>query len=451
MNYKDIMSKFYKDYLNKDNYAFQLSFFITREKILEDLFNLHKVFKFANTDFTPDGLNATDYQNMAVIVKGVINNVLSATSVEECIKALSVLEKEVFNFINNKLIISTRASNILLRFGYQTFDVFPHYAFTKIFEDIKSSKKRINMLWYNYYNTFPDKEYLKSHWQDAHNNIELKTYGYFKRHSSVSRTEQQILATITEKYLLDSTQVHRVDTNFDIGFLDYANKNVEEHFDTCVKQPFYYVNSHVKKYAPIIIGINEYCLTYETISFISKYLTNVSVYKEEDSEYVLIIGLATKSRTSDSEVIHDIISQLVGIKTPNFIYDIFGEDREDIIFRSAYIDPEYIQTNLLKNKDQIDKLVAEQNKLLDNQTCEDTRRPLIPFSPGQLGLVLVSGDIDGIIDEGNGCYHVIRGSTYRTPTVVNEENNNVRTRTVTNNVATSVTVMLANGQEITLR
>ena len=446
------MSKIYKDYLNKANNNLQiLSFPIVREKILEDLYDLCKVFRFANTNYMPDGFSVEDYKKISLGVKEAIDNVLKASSLQECIEAVSGLEQSVFNPTNNKLIMSTSATDIALRWGYSTFASKPEYVFDNLFEDIKSSKKRINMLWKNYYRTLPNKEYIKTPWKNTHNNIDLKVYGYFDSFNSFTRSEKQSLAEMTEKYLGNSVQVSRVDTNFDIGFLDYANTNPGTDFDSCIKEPFYYINSHVKRFAPIIIGINEYSLSYNAISFISKYLTDVSVYKKEDSEYVLIIGLASKNRSENLDVIHEIISQLLEIKTPNLVYDIFGEDRDDIIFRSAYIEADYVQTNLLKCKEQIDKLVTEQNKLIDDQATKDTRRPLIPFSPGQLGLVLVSGDIDGIIDEGNGCYHVIKGSTYRAPITTTEENDGVRIRTTTNNVATSVTVMLANGQEIILR
>ena len=37
------------------------------------------------------------------------------------------------------------------------------------------------------------------------------------------------------------------------------------------------------------------------------------------------------------------------------------------------------------------------------------KRPLLPFNIGQLGLVLTSGCLDGVIDEEDGCGHIVRG------------------------------------------
>ena len=45
------------------------------------------------------------------------------------------------------------------------------------------------------------------------------------------------------------------------------------------------------------------------------------------------------------------------------------------------------------------------------------KHPLLPFTVGQLGLVLTSGVLDGIVDEGDGHYHVVRGRNrkYKSP------------------------------------
>lgn len=44
------------------------------------------------------------------------------------------------------------------------------------------------------------------------------------------------------------------------------------------------------------------------------------------------------------------------------------------------------------------------DKLSDHKS-----HPLLPFSVGQLGLVLTSGCLDGVIKEGNGCSHAVKG------------------------------------------
>ena len=40
---------------------------------------------------------------------------------------------------------------------------------------------------------------------------------------------------------------------------------------------------------------------------------------------------------------------------------------------------------------------------------ENTKTPLLPFNVGQLGLILTSGCLDGVVDEGNGFSHAVKG------------------------------------------
>jgi hypothetical protein len=93
------------------------------------------------------------------------------------------------------------------------------------------------------------------------------------------------------------------------------------------------------------------------------------------------------------------------------------------------------------------------------KTINDTRRPLLPFSSGQLGLVLISGDINGAIEEKeNGCFHVVKGSSSqtidrKTEVVQNPDDNNYRIRRETESVysTTTVNIILPTGEIRTLK
>jgi hypothetical protein len=57
------------------------------------------------------------------------------------------------------------------------------------------------------------------------------------------------------------------------------------------------------------------------------------------------------------------------------------------------------------------------------QTAEENaKNPLLPFNTGQLGLVLTSGCLDGIIDEGNGYSHIVKGRVVKK---TEKENDNI--------------------------
>lgn len=100
-------------------------------------------------------------------------------------------------------------------------------------------------------------------------------------------------------------------------------------------------------------------------------------------------------------------------------------------------------------------------KILSNllpKSIEDTRRPLLPFSSGQLGLVLISGEINGIVQEKDtNCCHVVKGSSSqredeKTETLAtNDAGMPTRIRTTKSvYAATNVNIVLPTGQFVEL-
>ena len=92
---------------------------------------------------------------------------------------------------------------------------------------------------------------------------------------------------------------------------------------------------------------------------------------------------------------------------------------------------------------------------LDSQTqplVVKDQSPLLPFNIGQVGLVLTSGCLDGVVEEVDGVYHVIKGMTTKlttTQTEVSETDNKVKsTETISNQV--KINVFTANGEFISL-
>ena len=115
-----------------------------------------------------------------------------------------------------------------------------------------------------------------------------------------------------------------------------------------------------------------------------------------------------------------------------------------------YMYAELIQL-LIEKHGYIRRFDSQVKRKLELKTEEEVRHPLLPFSPGQLGLVLVSGKIDGIVDEGNGAYHVIKGSTRPKTTTTEKYDENYKPVTeVVRSAATSVAMLTADGRYIEL-
>jgi hypothetical protein len=187
--------------------------------------------------------------------------------------------------------------------------------------------------------------------------------------------------------------------------------------------------------------------------YLSKILSdNTIIIKEPDSslERITIIGQKHITQKSKPELYEklkyidydklpmaDITSPIFEIPTEELVLEFFRGstlDVDDVL--------EAAQTNLV-------------NSFLNNQTqplVVKDQSPLLPFNIGQVGLVLTSGCLDGVVEEIDGVYHVIKGMTTKlttTQTEVSEEDNKVKsTETISNQV--KINVFTANGDFISL-
>ena len=90
------------------------------------------------------------------------------------------------------------------------------------------------------------------------------------------------------------------------------------------------------------------------------------------------------------------------------------------------------------------------NSQMDPLVVKDQAPPL-PFNIGQVGLVLTSGCLDGVIEEMDGINHVIKGMTTKVMSTNREEldDNKIKcTETINNQV--KINVFTADGKFIQL-
>ena len=104
----------------------------------------------------------------------------------------------------------------------------------------------------------------------------------------------------------------------------------------------------------------------------------------------------------------------------------------------------------LEEVEQIIEKSSLMNKMWENQRVEKLdetiKNPLLPFNIGQLGLVLTSGCLDGIVDEGDGHSHLIKGRVSKqiVETETDTEKGIEITETTVNKV--EINVLLPNGE-----
>lgn len=116
------------------------------------------------------------------------------------------------------------------------------------------------------------------------------------------------------------------------------------------------------------------------------------------------------------------------------------------LFKGSALDIEELN-DLITKSNLMDKIWEGQKVA---KTGENIKNPLLPFNIGQLGLVLTSGCLDGIVDEGNNNYHLIKGRVSKHSQYTTEEQDgNISTIETTINKV-EINVLLPNGSYKTL-
>jgi hypothetical protein len=94
------------------------------------------------------------------------------------------------------------------------------------------------------------------------------------------------------------------------------------------------------------------------------------------------------------------------------------------------------------------------NKVWDSQKAEkleeNIKNPLLPFNIGQIGLVLTSGCLDGLVNEADGGCHLIKGRVSKKTQKTEFRNNHTIEVTETTVNRVEINVLLPNGEFKTL-
>lgn len=260
-----------------------------------------------------------------------------------------------------------------------------------------------------------------------------------------------------EKHIVGSTSDVRISNNFDISIMGLRRMeyyaNVSNRDNNIFRNRFFILNTHTGVGGLEIILLPKVFINDNVVETLCGYLENVNVFSLQDnSSFVAITGNRKKKVSHNLLEEMDFMITLLKNKASSPTVKYYNLESDKFTFRSAVPQLADVTRAINNNIPFLNKFNNNISKKLVVKTEEDVKHPLIPFSPGQLGLVLVSGKIDGIIDEGNGIYHVIKGTTYKTNqqrTTVDEEGHRVRSTTYA--TATSVSMLTADGEFIDLR
>lgn len=211
---------------------------------------------------------------------------------------------------------------------------------------------------------------------------------------------------------------------------------------------------YVRPEGVIMIVIPYFRLYKDMCLMFSKYLDNIQVRKLADRDFndkglIAIIGTRSVKKESNEES-YRMLRRIFDIDS---IDNLFNKELDPYLLSEDIIPIEVFRGSIL-DMDEMDNIVqtsgamdAFWNSQDVEKINENAKQPLLPFNIGQIGLVLTSGCLDGIVDEGDGNYHVIKGKVSKKSNVERDltENNNIEiNETISNRV--EINVMMPNGE-----
>ena len=188
----------------------------------------------------------------------------------------------------------------------------------------------------------------------------------------------------------------------------------------------------------------------EVCQYLAKNLKDIQIRLDGIHVYICGYRNADKNREADKDVL--IALRTLQLNRSNDCYSLDNPlnsftlplpATQVLTFRGSKLDETEFAA-MYEKSNATETFLKEQrvDKLSDN-----AKSPLLPFNVGQLGLILTSGCLDGVIDEGNGICHAVKGRVIKKRDVQKEVDNEKDKIDVTEIVANRVEInaFLADG------
>lgn len=182
-------------------------------------------------------------------------------------------------------------------------------------------------------------------------------------------------------------------------------------------------------------------LTKDMAFIFSKLLDDVQILKASNNvmnmslPYIHVIGRKSLTKEAKQEI------YLYLTEVPKMYVLPEELDIEYNLPQGGIIAPELFRGSIL-DESELEEIVQHSGLLQsffkqhEIEERDDSMRPLLPFNMGQIGLVLTSGCLDGVVEEYEGQYHAIKGMVTKVRDVNNnvEDNDETSIETISNKV-----------------
>ena len=229
---------------------------------------------------------------------------------------------------------------------------------------------------------------------------------------------------------------------------------------TVIKTERQFIQNIIKYIAPegiVVIGIPFYRLHKDMCILIAKHFDKVTIVqgigeKNNILHMAYIVGQKSKDKSINEEV-YNMLRRCYDYKNIPSIFDVLLDQykigpryAEVDLFKGSMLDVEELY-NIVETSGCVDSFLQKQRV---SKISENTKRPLLPFNVGQIGLVLTSGCLDGVIDEGNGSYHLIKGMVSKKSEVTKHVVDGILEESEVLSNKVEINVILPNGEFKTL-
>ena len=230
---------------------------------------------------------------------------------------------------------------------------------------------------------------------------------------SLEKKGKNVIEKIERDYLHKTINYLRPD-----GLMIYSIPLTHMYKEVCQ-----YLAKNLKDIQIRLDGIHVYICGYR----------NTDKNREADKDVLIALRTLQLNRSNDCYSLDNPLNSFTLPLPATQVLTFRGSKLDETEFAAMYEKSNATETFLKEQR--VDKL------------SDNAKSPLLPFNVGQLGLILTSGCLDGVIDEGNGICHAVKGRVIKKRDVQKEVNNEKDKIDVTEIVANRVEInaFLADG------
>ena len=230
---------------------------------------------------------------------------------------------------------------------------------------------------------------------------------------SLEKKGKNVIEKIERDYLHKTINYLRPD-----GLMIYSIPLTHMYKEVCQ-----YLAKNLKDIQIRLDGIHVYICGYR----------NTDKNREADKDALIALRTLQLNRSNDCYILDNPLNSFTLPLPATQVLTFRGSKLDETEFAAMYEKSNATETFLKEQR--VDKL------------SDNAKSPLLPFNVGQLGLILTSGCLDGVIDEGNGICHAVKGRVIKKRDVQKEVDNEKDKIDVTEIVANRVEInaFLADG------